>query len=64
MTKPIEIIPMVITADHVMMGGDLGGAYLEDIGKTDLATLTQEEWLIFCARIVAGALSPTDQIPF
>lgn len=64
MKKPLEIIPMIITAEHVAEGGNLGGAYLDAIGKTDLATLTAEEWETFCAKVIAGAFGQTDQIPF
>lgn len=28
-------------------GGNAGGEYLDSIGKTDLATLTEEEWATF-----------------
>jgi len=35
-------------------GGEEGGAFLDGIGKTDLATLTPDEWFEFCRRIVAG----------
>lgn len=35
-------------------GGNEGGAYLEQIGKTDLAVLTPDEWFEFCRRIVSG----------
>lgn len=35
-------------------GGDHGGEYLDTIGKTDLASLTTDEWQEFCRRIVAG----------
>jgi len=35
-------------------GGEEGGAFLDSIGKTDLAQLTQAEWFEFCRRIVAG----------
>jgi hypothetical protein len=35
-------------------GGEEGGAYLDAIGKTDLATLTTDEWFEFGRRIVAG----------
>lgn len=35
-------------------GGEEGGAFLDGIGKTDLATLTPDEWHEFCRRIVAG----------
>lgn len=35
-------------------GGEEGGSFLDGIGKTDLATLTEAEWFEFCRRIVAG----------
>ncbi len=35
-------------------GGDEGGAYLDQIGKSDLATLTIDEWCELNRRIVAG----------
>ena len=38
----------------VWQGGCAGGAYLEEIKKTDLAKLTVEEWETFLAKIVGG----------
>lgn len=35
-------------------GGEEGGVFLDDIRKSDLATLNQAEWFEFCRRIVAG----------
>lgn len=35
-------------------GGEEGGEFLDGIGKSDLATLTTDEWFEFCRRIVAG----------
>lgn len=35
-------------------GGEEGGAFLDDIGKSDLAALTPDEWHEFCRRMVAG----------
>ena len=35
-------------------GGELGGEYLDSIGKTDLASLGREEWLTFVEAIVTG----------
>ncbi len=35
-------------------GGEEGGAFLDQIGKSDLATLTPDEWFEFCRRIVGG----------
>ncbi len=50
-------------------GGDEGGAYLDQIGKTDLAELTGEEWAEFCARLYRAACdamreAAEDDIPF
>lgn len=33
--------------EAALMGGKMGGEYLESIGKTDLAALSAEEWRIF-----------------
>jgi len=35
-------------------GGEAAGAFLEQIGKTDMAQLTRAEWFEFCRRLVAG----------
>lgn len=35
-------------------GGEEGGGFLDTIGKTDLASLTPDEWFELCRRIVAG----------
>ena len=35
-------------------GGAMGGEYLESIGKTDLAGLTDTEWLSFVEAVVTG----------
>jgi hypothetical protein len=35
-------------------GGELGGEYLDRIGKTDLEMLQPEEWLTFIEVIVTG----------
>ncbi|MDR7037431.1 hypothetical protein J2X36_002178 [Methylobacterium sp. BE186] len=34
--------------------GDMAGAYLESIGKTDLARLTEEEWKTFLHQVLVG----------
>ena len=34
--------------------GDRAGAYLDTIGKTDLASLAEEEWFAFLTHIVQG----------
>jgi len=35
-------------------GGAMGGEYLESIGKTDLATLTGDEWTTFVECVITG----------
>ena len=45
----------------------MGGEYLQEIGKTDLALLTQEEWLTFLQCIggeVTRMFPFRDEIPF
>lgn len=34
--------------------GAMGGEYLESLGRTDLATLTPEEWHTFIAAVCGG----------
>lgn len=36
------------------VGGQQGGGYLESIGKSDLATLTETEWDRFIDAVVTG----------
>lgn len=50
-------------------GGEEAGEYLDEIGKSDLASLEEHEWETFCMRLVAGyrfALHETlrDEAPF
>lgn len=50
-------------------GGAAGGAYLESIGKTDLATLTAAEWATFCAALFEATCADLrrqadDWVPF
>jgi hypothetical protein len=35
-------------------GGQLGGEYLDSIGKTDLAALSASEWATFVEAVVTG----------
>ena len=44
---PNEIAAMVA-------GGEAGGEYLESLGRTDLALLTEHEWDTFVEAIVTG----------
>jgi hypothetical protein len=51
-------------------GGAQGGKYLDEIGKTDLATLSEAEFETFCRRVVAGyrialkELIDSETVPF
>ena len=36
------------------VGGQQGGVYLESLGKSDLATLTETEWDRFIDAVVTG----------
>lgn len=54
--------------DATMDGGRSGGQYLESIGKTDLVTLTEEEWKTFLLCVTKGyteyLATMNDDIPF
>jgi hypothetical protein len=62
----------IITIDEraCLRGGEIGGQYLDALGKTDLATLTKDEWTAFLTKVVGGAFLASvgdvygDQIPF
>lgn len=50
-------------------GGEAAGGYLDQIGKTDLAKLSIEEWQEFCALLFVGACDEMraraeDEVPF
>jgi hypothetical protein len=56
-------------AAAITQGGKAAGAYLEQIGKTDLADMTGEEWEKFCATLFETACADlsrqaADHIPF
>ncbi|MGU3417670.1 DUF6511 domain-containing protein [Methylobacterium sp. D54C] len=34
--------------------GEMAGAYLDSLGKTDLASLTAEEWATFLHQVIVG----------
>lgn len=38
----------------VEKGGEEAGEFLDAIGRTDLSTMTSDEWGEFCRRLVAG----------
>lgn len=43
--------------EAALAGGKDAGAYLDSLGKTDLADMTREEWTEFCARVYRGAVA-------
>lgn len=45
-----------IDAEAVAIGGRKAASVLERIGKTDLATLTTDEWDEFCGMLVMSAV--------
>jgi hypothetical protein len=55
--------------DAAVRGGQDAGQYLDSIGKTDLATLSADEWAEFCGTLFKGACDELarqadDEIPF
>jgi hypothetical protein len=44
-----------LTLQDVLDAGDVAGAYLQSLNKTDLATLTGDEWTAFLLIIVNEA---------
>ena len=41
-------------AEAMTVGGQMAGAYLESLGKSDLATLSETEWDCFIDAVVTG----------
>lgn len=48
------IDPTPNESEAMTVGGQQGGEYLESIGKTDLATLTETEWDRFLDAVITG----------
>lgn len=48
------IDPTPNESEAMTVGGQQGGAFLESIGKSDLATLTETEWDCFIDAVVTG----------
>jgi len=40
--------------EKLAVGGERGGAYLDQIGKFDLSDLSQDEYRKFCQEVIAG----------
>jgi hypothetical protein len=53
--------------EAVMHGGVMGGEYLDELGKTNLAALTAEEWKQFLFCIIGGyceKIASYNDVPF
>ena len=48
------IDPTPNEAEAMTVGGQMGGEYLESIGKSNLATLSQTDWGRFIDVVVTG----------
>jgi len=59
--KPDEIFAMIAASER-------GGEYLDSVKKTDLATLTNDEWMTFieavCTGFTEGLAIDNNEIPF
>jgi hypothetical protein len=56
-------------AAAALAGGKVGGAFLEQLGRTDLRQLSRVEWAEFCGRLTRGYLEDLQrqadaQVPF
>lgn len=51
-----ELLVELTTSEEeaIEAGGAHAGAYLDAIGKTDLATLTHDEWSAFLCKVLGG----------
>lgn len=56
------IDPDQYEADALGAAGERGGEYLDSIGKTDLATMTLDEWQVFIQVVVGGYVERMDEI--
>ena len=56
-------------AASALAGGKVAGAFLEQLGRTDMAQLTREQWGAFCEQLARGYLEALQrqadaQVPF
>jgi hypothetical protein len=56
------IDPDQYESDALGVAGERGGEYLDSIGKTDLATMTEEEWQALIAVICGGYVERMGEI--
>ncbi len=50
-------------AAAIEQGGQMGGAYLEELGRFDLSQLSKAEWLQLCECIVGGFVDAMRETP-
>jgi hypothetical protein len=65
--RKIELTRDETTA--ALAGGKVAGAFLEHLGRTDMAQLSRVEWAEFCERLTRGYLEDLQrqadaQVPF
>jgi hypothetical protein len=48
------IDPSPFEIDAIMAASDPAGEYLDSLGKTDLATMTEDEWYCFLECVVTA----------
>ena len=56
------IDPTEYEQEAIAYGGEQAGKYLETLGKTDLATMSPEEWSAFIEVIVTGYVDRLGEI--
>ncbi|MES2783577.1 MAG: DUF6511 domain-containing protein, partial [Pseudomonadota bacterium] len=56
-------MPLTDTENKAVMAtGDLAGQYLDKLGKTDLATMSYEEWMDFIADTCENFISERSRL--
>ncbi len=56
------IDPDKYEADAIAVAGERGGEYLDSLGKTDLATMSDDEWRSLIAVVVGGYVERMGEI--
>jgi hypothetical protein len=54
--KALGRISIEVSPEAIQRGAKAGGGYLDKLGKSDLATLTREEYHTYCAVVIFNAL--------
>lgn len=58
-----KIVPLTDTENKAVMAtGDVAGQYLDKLGKTDLATMSYEEWMDFIAATCDAFLTAREKL--